>query len=431
MWTALVLIWIFSLSLSESHAASNDPRNFVPNKMWKGLVKRNASVETVDNKTSEDVTMAAASPVTLTKGTSAAHLNSTEVTTEDTSRTDVSEPATSGGAADGVTSIAPMTAASITTAASIAPTTAASSMTAASSAPTTAASSTPMTLTPPMPTSTSAGRTPSITAIGHPSLSTALAQVPNSSTLPRTATLAVLATRAQTVATTANTSSPMSTHPSPSKHMPSDTTASPVPPTRPQAQGPISQVSVDQPVVNTTNKSTPTPSNTTPEPAPTPTVVTTTKAQAREPTAGPVPVPHTSPIPEVEAMSPTTQPSPTPYTQRAAGPGTPQAPAQIETEATSGTDSTGPTPRSSGGTKMPATDSCQPSTQGQYLVVTTEPLTQAVVDKTLLLVVLLLGVTLFITVLVLFALQAYESYKKKDYTQVDYLINGMYADSEM
>nr|KAF6342557.1 hypothetical protein mPipKuh1_001633 [Pipistrellus kuhlii] len=26
---------------------------------------------------------------------------------------------------------------------------------------------------------------------------------------------------------------------------------------------------------------------------------------------------------------------------------------------------------------------------------------------------------------------AYENYKKKDYTQVDYLINGMYADSEM
>ncbi|KAL4843303.1 hypothetical protein H8958_009606 [Nasalis larvatus] len=80
---------------------------------------------------------------------------------------------------------------------------------------------------------------------------------------------------------------------------------------------------------------------------------------------------------------------------------------------------------------MLAMDSCQPSTQGQYLVVTTEPLTQAMVDKTILLVVLLLRVTLFITVLVLFALQAYESYKKKDYTQVDYLINGMYAASEM
>lgn len=80
---------------------------------------------------------------------------------------------------------------------------------------------------------------------------------------------------------------------------------------------------------------------------------------------------------------------------------------------------------------MPATDLCPLSTQGQYLVVTTKPLPHSPVDKTFLLVVLLLGVTLFLTVLVLFALQAYESYKKKDYTQVDYLINGMYADSEL
>nr|XP_056707949.1 uncharacterized protein C11orf24 homolog [Euleptes europaea] len=48
-----------------------------------------------------------------------------------------------------------------------------------------------------------------------------------------------------------------------------------------------------------------------------------------------------------------------------------------------------------------------------------------------LLLALLFGVLFFITVLVLFAMQAYESYRKKDYTQVDYLINGMYADSEM
>lgn len=79
---------------------------------------------------------------------------------------------------------------------------------------------------------------------------------------------------------------------------------------------------------------------------------------------------------------------------------------------------------------MPITDSCQLSTQGQYLVVTTKPLALSP-NRSSLLVVLLLGVTLFFTVLVLFALQAYESYKKKDYTQVDYLINGMYADSEM
>ncbi|KAH0621020.1 hypothetical protein JD844_022013 [Phrynosoma platyrhinos] len=53
------------------------------------------------------------------------------------------------------------------------------------------------------------------------------------------------------------------------------------------------------------------------------------------------------------------------------------------------------------------------------------------VDVTLLLAVLLFGVLFFVTIIVLFAIQAYESYRKKDYTQVDYLINGMYADSEM
>lgn len=115
----------------------------------------------------------------------------------------------------------------------------------------------------------------------------------------------------------------------------------------------------------------------------------------------------------------------------ATGPGTTQTPEQGEPEAVPGTASMGPTPGSSGDSKVPATDSCQLSTQGRYLVVSSEPLAQSPVNKSFLLAVLLLGVTLFITVLVLFALQAYESYKRKDYTQVDYLINGMYADSEM
>ncbi|XP_070621949.1 uncharacterized protein C11orf24 homolog [Erythrolamprus reginae] len=53
------------------------------------------------------------------------------------------------------------------------------------------------------------------------------------------------------------------------------------------------------------------------------------------------------------------------------------------------------------------------------------------VDVSLLVAVLLFGVLFFVTIVILFAIQAYDSYKKKDYTQVDYLINGMYADSEM
>ncbi|XP_061203099.1 uncharacterized protein C11orf24-like [Neopsephotus bourkii] len=67
----------------------------------------------------------------------------------------------------------------------------------------------------------------------------------------------------------------------------------------------------------------------------------------------------------------------------------------------------------------------------EYLLIASEPLTQYLVDKSLLLAVLLVGMVFFVTVIVLFLMQAYESYKKKDYTQVDYLINGMYVDSQM
>ncbi|XP_009325709.1 PREDICTED: uncharacterized protein C11orf24 homolog [Pygoscelis adeliae] len=70
-------------------------------------------------------------------------------------------------------------------------------------------------------------------------------------------------------------------------------------------------------------------------------------------------------------------------------------------------------------------------TDNEYLLIAAEPLTQYLVDKSSLLAVLLVGTFFFITVIVLFLMQAYESYKRKDYTQVDYLINGMYVDSEM
>ncbi|KAL2805713.1 uncharacterized protein WCI35_002363, partial [Daubentonia madagascariensis] len=364
----------------------------VSNKMWNKLVKKNTSVEIGDNKTFEKITTVATS-VTLTKGTSIANLKPTEIITEGTIRTTVGSPATVGGTTNGT------------------------------------ASRHPVTSVLPVPMSTQQAL--SATIAGLLSLSTPRAQVP-SSTLPRTATLATLTTRAQTAAaTTAYMSSSTSTH-GPSEHTPENSTASPATPTGPQAQGPTIQASTDWPVVNTTSRSTPTHSNMTAESTNTPsvalvssTVVTTTKVQAEEPAAHAVPAPYPS-------LTPTTQTSPTPSTRGTDGQGMPQTPKEVETKVTPSTTSAGPTtPRSSGDPKMPATDSCQLSTQGQYLLVTTKPLAQSLEDKTSLLVVLLLGVTLFITVLVLFALQAYESYKKKDYTQVDYLINGMYADSEM
>lgn len=56
-------------------------------------------------------------------------------------------------------------------------------------------------------------------------------------------------------------------------------------------------------------------------------------------------------------------------------------------------------------------------------------LTKQLVDTASLLVVLLFGLLFFLVTVSVFVKLAYDSYKRKDYTQVDYLINGMYSDS--
>lgn len=58
-----------------------------------------------------------------------------------------------------------------------------------------------------------------------------------------------------------------------------------------------------------------------------------------------------------------------------------------------------------------------------------QDLTKQLMDKASLLALLLFGLLFFLVVVAVFASQAYESYRRKDYTQVDYLINGMYTDS--
>ncbi|OBS77308.1 hypothetical protein A6R68_16238, partial [Neotoma lepida] len=404
MWTALVLVWISSVPLSRSHMVSEEPRYLVTTKMWPKAIKQRMAGDTgprVDNKPTERTSTVPPASVTSTTGTRAASLNSTNVTAEMTTHwTNMSAPTTRESITDSVTS---------------------------------------RTLAPPTSSGPSSmGQTLPITTAGLSSLSTPRAEVPstNASTSPRTATVAP---HTMTVAAgTINISGPTRTL-SPAKSTPPNTsTMNPTFTSGAQTQGTTIQVTTEQPMHSTAGRSTPSPSNTTLEPT-TPrsvtsvssTVVTTTRIQTKEPTASTVSVPPTSPTPEVEATSPTTQPSPALPTQGTGGPTTPLTTERVETKATAGTASAGPTPRSSGDPKVPSTDSCQLSTQGQYLVVTTEPLAPSLVNKMLLLVVLVLGVTLLIAVLGMFALQAYESYKKKDYTQVDYLINGMYADSEM
>ncbi|XP_076971595.1 uncharacterized protein C11orf24 homolog [Tamandua tetradactyla] len=408
MWTVLVLIWISSLSLSENQETSS--LDSFHNLTGISLVQKNASVEisgTVGTRTSGNITSVTPSPVTLTKATSMVNSNYTEVTAETTSRTGVGALTVAGGTADHVASGTPMLATSSV--------------------------------------STLAARAVSPTSPGLSSLSTPRVQVPSSSMLPRTAVLVSLApSTVTTAAATPNAGSPGNMHNS-SEHLASSPPADPALTTSPQvlnvsAQASATQVSTGRPKVTTVSRATPTLSPTTQEPTTLPSVTsvattagTTSNAQAGELNTSTVPAHHASPTPTRAATSPTThtQPNPALPTQATEGPGIPQTPEQLGTEATPGAASTRLTPGSSGGPTMQATTSCQPSTQGHHLVATSELLPQFWVNRSVLLVVLLLGVTLFITVLVLFALQAYESYKRKDYTQVDYLINGMYADSEM
>lgn len=73
----------------------------------------------------------------------------------------------------------------------------------------------------------------------------------------------------------------------------------------------------------------------------------------------------------------------------------------------------------------PAVDNKPFATRGAVV----EALTRQLVDTASLLAVLLFGLLFFLVTVAVFVTQAYESYRRKDYTQVDYLINGMYTDS--
>ncbi|XP_022446908.1 uncharacterized protein C11orf24 homolog isoform X3 [Delphinapterus leucas] len=377
MWTALVLIWVSSWSLSESHLTAQHP---LLNKTLENS-EQNSSVETITrvlNETSARMTSVTPSPITLTRGTWGGDPPSPAVTAGTTHRTEAGASATAEGTPDGATSGVPT-----------------------------------------LPVPASDWRT----------LSSPHTRAPGSGTLsgPATHTTPTPATGAPTAAAAlASVSGPLGSHGRPG-HTPGHATASPTVPLSPQTlnastQGPTVQAPTARTAADAASRPAPTLLNTTPEPtspssaSASMTVGTTTKAP--QPAASTAPAPHSS-------LAPPTRPSPVTSMPGAAGPGTTQTPEQGEPEAAPGTASMGPTPGSSGDSKVPATDSCQLSTQGRYLVVSSKPLAQSPVNKSFLLAVLLLGVTLFITVLVLFALQAYESYKRKDYTQVDYLINGI------
>ncbi|XP_072242659.1 uncharacterized protein C11orf24 homolog [Leuresthes tenuis] len=80
-------------------------------------------------------------------------------------------------------------------------------------------------------------------------------------------------------------------------------------------------------------------------------------------------------------------------------------------------------------TTVARNDISAPITKVAVVEVAGSALTRQLVDTAALLAVLLFGLLFFLVTVAVFIAQAYESYRRKDYTQVDYLINGMYTDS--
>ncbi|XP_067235651.1 uncharacterized protein C11orf24 [Chanodichthys erythropterus] len=173
-----------------------------------------------------------------------------------------------------------------------------------------------------------------------------------------------------------------------------------------------------------TTTTTPKPTTTSPKPSTTTSKTTTSKTVAQTI----IPKKPSSPSPSGTNMSVSISPL---------VPKTPPSNSSTKPEKTS------PTPTSSDEKPMPTTPktSMSPSVVATKLPkdilkgdqamveVAGDPLTSHLLNTSSLLAVLLFGLLFFVVTVVLFVKQAYESYKRKDYTQVDYLINGMYSDS--
>ncbi|XP_044212341.1 uncharacterized protein C11orf24 [Thunnus albacares] len=125
-------------------------------------------------------------------------------------------------------------------------------------------------------------------------------------------------------------------------------------------------------------------------------------------TTTPPPPPTTTTTPSSPTSLPSSAPTPQPHAPSTGIP--PVRPATITVAATS--------------TSTPDTNLNKPVVE-----VAGAALTRQLVDTASLLAVLLFGLLFFLVTVAVFATQAYESYRRKDYTQVDYLINGMYTDS--
>ncbi|XP_069755959.1 uncharacterized protein C11orf24 homolog isoform X2 [Narcine bancroftii] len=100
---------------------------------------------------------------------------------------------------------------------------------------------------------------------------------------------------------------------------------------------------------------------------------------------------------------------------------------QIQTDASTITGPVSQSPKTKNRTAVTSVDGKMyvfPSLPGGALI-------KYLANTSSLLAILIFGLLFFVVSIILFTHKGYESYKRKDYVQVDYLINGMYADSDM
>ncbi|XP_026094672.1 uncharacterized protein C11orf24-like isoform X2 [Carassius auratus] len=204
-----------------------------------------------------------------------------------------------------------------------------------------------------------------------------------------------------------------------------------VPTTITVAKPPITSITLTTPAATSTNTTkpkpittSPTPSPASPTPSPTTSRITTTSITVAQTMFS---KPSSSPSPSGTKTSASISPSvPTTNSSTTTAKQIQTSPASSDEKKPSPT-----TPKTSLSPLVVASTLPKDIPKGDQAVIEVagDPLTSHLLNTSSLLAVLLFGLLFFLVTVVLFLKQAYESYKRKDYTQVDYLINGMYSDS--
>uniref|UniRef100_A0A8C2DQ22 Uncharacterized protein n=1 Tax=Cyprinus carpio TaxID=7962 RepID=A0A8C2DQ22_CYPCA len=181
----------------------------------------------------------------------------------------------------------------------------------------------------------------------------------------------------------------------------------------------INITTLTTPATTSTTTTTPKPTTTSPKPSPTTTRTTTTSTTVAQTITSKQP---SSPSPSGTKTSASISPSvPTTTSSTPSAKPIQTSPASSDEKKPSPT-----TPKTIDASTLPKDI---PKRDQAMIEVAGDPLTSHLLNTSSLLAVLLFGLLFFVVTVALFLKQAYESYKRKDYTQVDYLINGMYSDS--